>query len=408
MTSVSSPRITLLYHFMYPDDVVSAHHFDGLAGNLVRQGWEVEALPSNRSCRDPKQRYHRRDNHDGVRYTRIWRPNFQQARFVGRLFNSAWMLVAWIGIVFRSKKSRPDVVLIGTDPIFAVLLALPLKFFAPKIVVVHWCFDLHPEAAVVSGMLTKNSFVVRLIKGLLKKAYARCDLIADLGPCMRKKLRAYDHNTGECELPPWALSEPDFSTDISPKARSDLFGEATLGILYSGNFGKAHSFKEILALARRLRDNQDIHFCFAVRGNSVDDLRAEVQPEDTNISFAGFAPFDELRHRLGAADIHLASLRQEWAGVALPSKVLGSFAAGRPVIFSGPQDSAIAAWINKYDLGWVLDEVSLPEIEAELRTLVTEPERLNSLQENCHSVYQDRFSERAITDMWNHELRALL
>lgn len=408
MSIVSSPRIALLYHFMYPDDVVSAHHFDGLADNLVRQGWEVEALPCNRSCRNPKQRYPRHDTRNGVRYQRIWRPNFRQASIVGRLLNSAWMLTAWIGLVFRSKKNRPDVILIGSDPVFAVLLALPLKLFAPKIKVVHWCFDLHPEATVAIGVIKKDSIAVRLIRGLMKKAYARCDLIADLGPCMRSKLRAYDHNSRECELPPWALSEPEFSNQVNPKVRAELFGEAKLGILYSGNFGKAHSCKDLLALARLLRGNPDIHFCFAVRGNSVDDLRAEVQPEDTNISFAGFAPFEELAVRLGAADIHAASLRQDWAGIALPSKVLGSLAAGRPTIFSGPRDSAIATWIDKYNLGWTLDEESLTRVAAELETLAKKPERLIRLKENCHGVYHNLFSERVITDNWNKELRALL
>ena len=49
------PRIAILYHYMYPDDVVSAIHFDGLAQDLAANGWEVEALPCNRGCHDEKK-----------------------------------------------------------------------------------------------------------------------------------------------------------------------------------------------------------------------------------------------------------------------------------------------------------------------------------------------------------------
>ena len=46
----TKPRIAILYHYMYPDDVISACHFDGLAASLARSGWDVEALPCNRGC----------------------------------------------------------------------------------------------------------------------------------------------------------------------------------------------------------------------------------------------------------------------------------------------------------------------------------------------------------------------
>jgi hypothetical protein len=46
------PRAAILYHFMYPDDVVSAIHLDGLAQDLANAGWEIEAFPCNRGCRD--------------------------------------------------------------------------------------------------------------------------------------------------------------------------------------------------------------------------------------------------------------------------------------------------------------------------------------------------------------------
>jgi hypothetical protein len=54
--------------------------------------------------------------------------------------------------------------------------------------IVRWCFDLYPEAAIAGGVLRAESAVVRAIKRLLRAAHSRCDLLVDIGPCLRAKL----------------------------------------------------------------------------------------------------------------------------------------------------------------------------------------------------------------------------
>ncbi len=74
-----------------------------------------------------------------------------------------------------------------------------------------------------------------------------------------------------------------------PAVRRDLFGAAELGLLYSGTFGRAHTSSEFLALARELR-SEAVGFCFAGRGNRMEELKTEVTAADANIHFAEFAP----------------------------------------------------------------------------------------------------------------------
>ena len=85
-----------------------------------------------------------------------------------------------------------------------------------------------------------------------------------------------------------------------------------------------------------------------------------------NVSFAGFAPEAALVKRLAAADIHVVSLRPEYTGLAVPSKFFGALASGRPVIFSGTNDSALAQWIEELKIGWVLNEHTQDRVAAEL------------------------------------------
>ena len=96
--------------------------------------------------------------------------------------------------------------------------------------------------------------------------------------------------------------------------------------------------------------------------------------------FAGFAPESELEKRLAAADIHLVSLRPEWTGVVVPSKFFGSLAAGRPVVFAGGPDSAIARWIHEFGVGWVL---TTDNVAACRRRIASAGGRTRSGSRNC-------------------------
>ena len=397
------PSAILFYQYFHPDDVVSSVHLTELAEGLVRRGWEVTAMPCNRNCRNDSVSYPPASEYSGIHIRRIWRPALTQSSTVGRLANCAWMIAAWSVQCFRHK---PDVLIIGTDPILSVATGLLWKALRPKTKIAHWCFDLYPEAAMADGIL-RQGFALSLLQRLMRQAYMSMDLIADIGDCMRKLLQAYSSPARYVTLPPWALAEPDRALSIDLDQRELVFGKARLGLLYSGTFGRAHSFTEILTLAREMRD-VDAHFSFGVRGNRVDELRASIRAEDVNISFAPFVSQDQLEVRLSSADIHIVSLREEWTGTVVPSKFFGAIAAGRPILFVGNEDSYIARTIRRFDLGWVCTAGNERIVARELRKLAENPFELHSLHEHCHRVYQDHFSRAITLDDFDRELRQLL
>ncbi len=399
--------MAILYHYFYPDDVISARHYADFCTDLARRGWEVLALPCNRGCRDETRSFPLHERWQGVTIRRMWRPRFRQASGLGRILNAAWMLAAWCGVLLTDRRRVPDVLVIGTDPVLSVLVALIVRPLLPKMRIVHWCFDLYPESPVAEGLIRADGWLARTLQRLLRSAYKSCHLVADLGSCMRDRLEAYGHTCRKVTLVPWALAEPTEVESPDPATRRELFGDSPLGLLYSGNFGRAHSFAEFLKLARRLRGT-GAHVCFGVRGNRVEELRAAVRPEDSNVSLAGFAPEEALLKRLAAADIHLVSLRPEWTGLVVPSKFFGSLAVGRPVLFAGSRGAAIARWIAEHKVGWVLDTESEEAVAAELAELAASRERLQTLQQHCNAVYQRHFSRQQLMDQWDRELHGLL
>src|ERR1700690_1261299 len=243
-------KILILYHYYHPDDVVSATHFTGLCEGLAQRGHQVEVWPANRACHPETMKLRWTSHFDksyslkveeinGVKVRRVWRPDFRQHSFVGRILNSIWMLKAWWLRLLFTPNLKPDIIIIGTDPLFAVMLTPFLKLIRPKAKFVHWCFDLYPEAAISDGLLSKSSKVIKVIRYFLKKSYKACDLVADIGPCMREKMEWYGIKK-KVTLTPWALEEPSQPLPFDTKERLELFGDSTLGLLYSGSFGRAH------------------------------------------------------------------------------------------------------------------------------------------------------------------------
>lgn len=396
------PTVDIHYHFFPPDDVVSARHFGDLAEGLAERGWKVRVYTSNRSCRANGASYPLRETINGVEYHRCWRPDFPQNRAIGRVLNALWMILAW-GTRPIWEKNPPDVMITGTDPIFSALVSIPWKWTYPRTKQVHWCFDLYPDALVAEGLIKENSMAHRFFRALMASAMRSQDLIANLGSCMESRLKKYAPEVPQITITPWALVEPAEPPLPDPEIRRQLFGDAEIGLLYSGSFGRAHSYEPILALARSLR-NESVAFCFAVRGNRVDQLKAAVRTEDTNIRFAGFASEAELEKRLAAADIHIASLQPEWTGCVVPSKFFGSLAIGRPVLFVGNEDAAPNQWIKELKVGW---QLTSEETEPAKKQLIQSKRHNESAPPHCHATYFAHFSKKGNQDRLNAELNRL-
>lgn len=404
--SQAKPSIAVLYHFFPPDDIVSAVHLGDLASGLTKCGWEVTAHPCIWSSDDQGIRFESQEVWQGVSVRRIWRPNLRQASDAGRFLNAAWMIFRW-SLLAITLKPRPDVLLIGTDPILSLSVARIWKLFRPQTKVVHWCFDIYPEAAIADGLLPGRGLLTRFFAALMGSAYRRCSLIVDLGPCMRALLRRYPSAAKRETVVPWAFEEPDAPIPMAVSERLAVFGDAPLGLLYSGSFGRAHSYKEILDLAELLRP-RGVKLVFSVRGKRQEELKQAVEQRNADVGFVPFASSDKLQDRLACADIHVVTLRSDWTGMVVPSKFFGALAAGRPVLFVGGADSSLARWIQEFEIGWVLTSENLQQVSEQLLSFMESTEKIAAMQRRCFTVYQQLFSRATQIKKFDRALRSLL
>ena len=401
------PSVLLVYHFFHPDDVVSAVLYTQLALELKRRGWSVTVLTSNRSCRTRGRSFRGRETWKGIDIIRSFRPDWTQSRPVTRLLNSAWLLCAWAcRLCFQAQH---DVVIVGSDPTFAPMIILWLRWLKPGRVLVHWCHDLFPEAITAEGQSRIPRFALTVARSLMAYAYRASDLLVDLGACMKQRLAAYGTAAQQVTLAPWALVEPAELPTSDSTVRRMMFGDAQFGVLYSGNLGRAHRYEGFLDLARKCRAaHLDIAFCFACRGFRSEQLRVDITAEDANIRLLDFVNEEELERHLAAADFHLISLREEWSGIVVPSKFFGSLAVGRPVLYDGPENSAIGQWIREMGVGAVIDSRDLSATVRYLRRYALDVEELRRLQTRAFQTYRRMFSLEGTLDRWDGLLRAAM
>jgi glycosyltransferase involved in cell wall biosynthesis len=207
-------------------------------------------------------------------------------------------------------------------------------------------------------------------------------------------------------IAPWALLEPDQAVPVDLRERQELFGDANLALLYSGNFGRAHSAHLVPRLAQGLRPFSG-RVAFSVREREIPTLKLQMGPESA-VAFAPFASYNRLQSRLSAADVHIVALRESWTGAVVPSKFFGSLAIGRPVLFLGSAESAVAKWIEEFDTGWVLNENTFESVVCRLIALGGDEHAKTQLFRHCNAVYREKFSRTEALDRWDRILRGLI
>jgi colanic acid biosynthesis glycosyl transferase WcaI len=405
-TTPRRPGLFVFYQFLHPDQIVSSLLLSEFSQAMAGSGWDVTAFPANRQSDHSTDSFPRRERWAGVQLRRVWRPAWRQSTSAGRTANALWMLLYWMTLAFVTVDS-PDAIVIGTDPFFSVLIAPVWRWCHPSTRIVHWCFDLYPEAIYADRSINHRGIIPRTMRLLMQASYRACDLVADLGQCMAGLLRGYDPQMNLVTLVPWALSEPAEPLPTAAAERAAIFGDATLALMYSGSFGRAHSSDDMLALMRSLRGESTM-LALSVKGNRAAHLREQISPEDTNIRFVPFAAADALQERLGSADIHILSLRDSWVGAVVPSKFFGALAVGRPVLFCGPRNCAIAHWIESYGLGWVLEPGKASIIADQMRLLLQDPAALQAMRQRCYTAYQEHFSRQVTLAEWQRILTTLI
>ena len=273
-------------------------------------------------------------------------------------------------------RSQPlaDVWVSMTDP---PMQAVSVAWFCPAGTrLVHWAQDVYPEVAEEVGVLARGGWAARVFRHLAMAALRQHDTVVAVGRCMADRLAARDPGAPRpVVIPNWApLPEPapDDAARVASFRRQIAPPESRV-IMYSGNFGRAHSFAAVVEAVRATaQTGSPWHWVFIGGGPRLPWLQQEVGAL-ANTTFLPPQPWGDLRVTLAAADLHLASMESNLTGLVVPSKVYGALAVGRPCLLLGPEAGEAARLVADSGAGVVLDEATGSTLTAELQRLERDP-----------------------------------
>ena len=145
----------------------------------------------------------------------------------------------------------------------------------------------------------------------------------------------------------WITLRRDWSpvvvrVDTPPTSRPEDFRGRTL-ILYSGNWGIAHDIDTFFEGYRRHHQDgtANVVLWLNATGTGAEEIDQRLRAANLPLIRQRLVPLDELPHLLVAPDAHLVTLKSQFMGYVLPSKIYGCIASKRPILYIGPRGSDV-------------------------------------------------------------------
>lgn len=250
-----------------------------------------------------------------------------------RMASAGYFLAQGLMTIARDGLQRRDFVVSLSPSIFAVILGnVACARNGRHVVIVH---DI--ESGLAQGLgIAGGKFFISLLRRIEGAALNGADLVLVLSDEMKEQLRERGVRRPIERLPIWIDTE-SIRPLPAPAGRP-------LTLLYSGNFGRKQSLRQILELAEILkRSDPDLRLVLRGEGREADALADFARgAELTNIEFQPLVPPERLNEALVEGDIHLVPQNPQGADFAVPSKIFCIMAAGRPFVATAEPGSQLS------------------------------------------------------------------
>lgn len=228
-----------------------------------------------------------------------------------------------------------DKVLLVTNPAPLVLLMsyLRKKRNFELNILVH---DVFPENTIPAG-LHIPPIAYKLVKRLFDKAYGCADKLLAIGRDMADVLRQKAGEKVQIEV----VENWGDVVNIHPLP----FPDGPIKLEYAGNIGRVQGLDKLVDELPK-----DIEMHFYGTGAMEKTLKGKKLP---NVFFHGAYFRSQQEEVLGAAHVSVVTLSEGMYGLGVPSKTYNIMAAGRPVIYFGPEKGEIALMIKENRIGYI-------------------------------------------------------
>jgi glycosyltransferase involved in cell wall biosynthesis len=268
----------------------------------------------------------------------------------------------------------------------------------------RWLQDIYPETAAVLGVPLIRGPVSALLTALRNRSLRNSKATVVVGELMARRIQEFGVPSALVHvIANWCDDEsirPAADNDNPLRKAWHLSDKFVIG--YSGNLGRAHDFKTVLASAERLRNEPRLIFLVIGGGKGFEDLATAVKGRGLETSFR-FRPYQEpamLPHSLGAADVHWLSLHPALEGLIVPSKFYAVAAAGKPIVMIGDCEGEIGGLIREYRCGTIVAPGDAATLADTLRRWSEDPNGVAEMGACARRMLDAQFTRRRAFDQW--------
>jgi glycosyltransferase involved in cell wall biosynthesis len=402
-------RVVFVNRFYAPDHSATAQILTDLAEYLARQGWVVEIVTSRLIYGTAGASLPPRERINGVTVTRVATVNGTNLGLPGRLlaYLTFYLSAGWA--LLRSLR-RGAIVVAKTDPpLIAVVALIACKLRGARLV--NWVQDLYPEVAIEMGMSALRGPVGGMLSALRDVALRRSALTVAIGRRMADRIvrRGVDGDR-IVTIANWSDDETIApSASNSPALRADWGLPADAFVLeYSGNLGRAHEADTLLAAAGLLAHRADIWFLFVGGGHAQTELRRNAAAAGhERFVFQPYQPRARLSESLAVGDAHWLSLRPEFEGLIVPSKVFGIAAAARPIVAVCDPGGEVPSMIAEPGAGVAVAPGDATGLAAAIAGLADDRAACRAMGDRARTMLQQGYRRGTALEQWARALETL-
>ena len=280
----------------------------------------------------PKLFLNKEEISDNLKVYRTWTYAGYNTNFFGRL-------IGYLSYTFSSFLAglfikRADVIIATSPPLFVGISALLLA----KIKRVPFLFevrDLWPESAIATKVVT-NSILIKIMYAIEKALYKHAAGIIPLTPAFKKDIiKRFPQYENKVKI---ITNGADL--DLMKAAPKDNWVREKYGwnnktvFSYFGAHGVANDLIQVVDVAKKLRDNPDVHFALIGDGMQKESLKKIVAKENlSNVQFIDSVPKNKVADFINASDICMAVLKKtDTFKTVYPNKVFDYMVCKKPIL----------------------------------------------------------------------------
>jgi hypothetical protein len=262
---------------------------------------------------------------------------YNKSGLVRRLTWSLGANLKLVTEVIRDPRSRNAEVLFTGSPPFMLFFALIVKWLRGA-KLIYRITDFYPEVLIAA--LGQRPWPLRLFERLTWWFRLKVDSFQVLGEDQRRLLVAGGIEPARIRLKR-DVAPVLITGNERPLAKPPELGSCRV-LLYSGNYGVAHEVDTVVdGLLRHRQAGGEFGLWLNASGTALGSIISRLQKAGVPVAHTQPGPLDQLPNLLAAADAHLVTLRPEFSGLVLPSKIYACLSSRRPILFVGPKTSDV-------------------------------------------------------------------